>query len=157
MRLKASNKVIAPWTHNSDHNPVDPINLVFYGTPLPDVVKTLGWGQPLPGFRSTQYIHLDDRMEAQTDQYSRTFTFVFQPYRFHIRFWDMGQEDGILAAAHRETIPIHVTQVFEQAEKTVARLFVGDPNWMVQYDSQPLENSLRQPPNNGYATVVTRQ
>jgi len=156
MQLKASNKVIAPWTHNDNHNPSDPINLIFDRTHLSDVVQTLGWGQPLPGFRSTQYIHIDDRMEPQADQRSQTFTWVFQPYRFHIRFWDMGQ-DGILAAAHRETILIHVTQAFEEAEKTVARHFVSNPNWMVQYDSEPLENSLRQPPNNGYATVVTRQ
>lgn len=156
MRLRASNTIIAPWTHDSNHNPKDPVNLLFQRTDVADLVQTLGWGQPLPGFRSTQYIHIDDRMEPQVAQRSRTFTWLFQRYRFHIRFWDMGP-GSVLAAAHREKIPLHVTETFEEAEKTVAKIFFNNMNWVVQYDSESLENDLRQPPNNGYATVVTRK
>lgn len=155
MHLASSGRVLAPWTHNDNHNPTDPINLIFRGAALGDVVATLGWGTPLPGFGSTQYIHVDDDMEPQTDQRTLTFIWPIRRYRFHIRFWDMGS-DGILAAAHREKTPVHVTEAFEEAEKTVAKLFVNNPNWVVQYDLELLGNELRQPPNNGYATRINR-
>lgn len=95
-------------------------------------------------------------MPPQTAQRARPFIWLLRKYRFHVRFWDMGS-DGILAAAHREKIPIHVTETFEEAEKAVAKLFVNNPNWVVQYDLEPLGNELRQPPNNGYATRITRK
>lgn len=155
MQLASSKKILAPWTHDDNHNPTDPINLVFVNANLGDVTTSLGWRTPLPGLRSTQYIHLDDSMPPQTDQRTLTFIWPLRRYRFHIRLWDMGQ-DGILAAAHREKIPIHITEAFEEAEKTVAKLFINNANWEVQYDYENLGNELRQPPNNGYATIVTR-
>ncbi|MCH7800564.1 MAG: hypothetical protein IIC24_03360 [Chloroflexi bacterium] len=155
MRLENSNIEFAPWTHSNRHDPKDPINLVFKKASLKEVISTIGWGRPLPGFKSTQYLHIADEMKAQTDQRTRTFTWPFRRYRYHIRLWDL-KADGIVASAHRETIPIHLPQSFEQAEKTIAFKFANDASWSVSYDILPVNNYISHPPTNGYVTKVVK-
>jgi hypothetical protein len=147
------------WTYDSNARPQDPINFIFRGLTLEQILVFLsskGWSSNVV-MAYDQYVPDPDLHNLRKQNAQLQYGSLLK--RLHVRLWEAGDE--VIANVHHEiaSIPAHIVQDYNSAEAYLARVCMANKSWKVKQDSLDLANFFGghgTAYNDGNATLVTR-
>lgn len=164
------------WTHKKWCRPSDPINIVFRGISIDEVInylKSQNWKrmEGIESLISSQYIPNPSVLMKKVQDVQLKCGRLYR--RYHIRLWDVQEQlnrfdnwngqDKIVAGIHLDSLRmpgVHITPDFETIEDDFASICLTNPEWNVMRNNLNLDNffgGYGQASNNGMATIIEKR